>query len=62
MLCCPCSPSATPPCTRCAGVAGILLALHIEDIDPAHTVAYFGLIAGVPAVFATVSDPIVGAR
>lgn len=43
------------------GVAGILLALREEDIDPARKVADFGRIAGVSAVFATVFDPIAGA-
>ncbi|MER5869354.1 MFS transporter [Streptomyces sp. NPDC002044] len=43
------------------GVAGVLLALQVEDIDPARKVANFGLIAGVSAVFATVFNPVAGA-
>ncbi|MER5775140.1 MFS transporter [Streptomyces sp. NPDC002039] len=43
------------------GVAGILLALQVEDVDPAHKVANFGLIAGVSAVFATIFNPVAGA-
>ncbi|MFD7031022.1 MFS transporter [Streptomyces sp. NPDC059917] len=43
------------------GVAGILLALQVEHIDPANKVANFGLIAGVSAVFATVFNPVAGA-
>ncbi|WP_328929021.1 MFS transporter [Streptomyces sp. NBC_00190] len=43
------------------GVAGVLLALQVEDIDPADKVANFGLIAGVSAVFATVFNPVAGA-
>ncbi|WP_051837947.1 hypothetical protein [Streptomyces sp. NRRL F-2580] len=43
------------------GVAGVLLALQVEDIDPADKVANFGLIAGVPASFATVFNPVAGA-
>ncbi|MGW7102114.1 MFS transporter [Streptomyces sp. NPDC054838] len=43
------------------GVAGLLLALQVEDIDPARKVADFGLIAGVSAVFATVFNPVAGA-
>lgn len=44
-----------------AGVAGVLLALQVEDVDPANKVANFGLIAGVSAVFATVFNPVAGA-
>ncbi|MFB6480621.1 MFS transporter [Streptomyces virginiae] len=43
------------------GVAGVLLALQVEDIDPANKVANFGLIAGVSAIFATVFNPVAGA-
>ncbi|MCX5192932.1 MFS transporter [Streptomyces sp. NBC_00249] len=43
------------------GVAGILLALQVEQVDPAHKVANFGLIAGVSAIFATVFNPVAGA-
>ncbi|MEV8530431.1 MFS transporter [Streptomyces sp. NPDC051211] len=43
------------------GVAGVLLALQVEDIDPARKVANFGLIAGVSAIFATVFNPVAGA-
>ncbi|MER5731476.1 MFS transporter [Streptomyces sp. NPDC002138] len=43
------------------GVAGLLLALQVEHVDPAHKVADFGLIAGVSAVFATVFNPVAGA-
>ncbi|MFJ5811039.1 MFS transporter [Streptomyces sp. NPDC093093] len=43
------------------GVAGILLALQVEHIDPAHKVANFGLIAGVSAIFATIFNPVAGA-
>ncbi|MFE1555686.1 MFS transporter [Streptomyces sp. NPDC058734] len=43
------------------GVAGILLALQVERVDPADKVANFGLIAGVSAVFATVFNPVAGA-
>ncbi|MFJ3921682.1 MFS transporter [Streptomyces sp. NPDC090022] len=43
------------------GVAGVLLALHVEDVDPANKVADFGLIAGVSAIFATVFNPVAGA-
>ncbi|MFB7512084.1 MFS transporter [Streptomyces sp. NPDC056144] len=43
------------------GVAGVLLALQIEDIDPANKVANFGLVAGVSAIFATVFNPVAGA-
>ncbi|MEU8460452.1 MFS transporter [Streptomyces sp. NPDC029003] len=43
------------------GVAGVLLALQVEDMDPAHKVADFGLIAGVSAIFATVFNPVAGA-
>ncbi|MET9430043.1 MFS transporter [Streptomyces sp. NPDC003036] len=43
------------------GVPGVLLALHIEAIDPAGKVANFGLVSGVSAVFATVFNPVAGA-
>ncbi|WP_221890467.1 MFS transporter, partial [Streptomyces sp. WAC07061] len=43
------------------GVAGILLALQVERVDPADKVANFGLIAGFSAVFATVFNPVAGA-
>ncbi|MFE1266749.1 MFS transporter [Streptomyces sp. NPDC058758] len=43
------------------GVAGMLLALQIEAIDPAGKVANFGLVAGVSAIFATVFNPVAGA-
>ncbi|MFJ3904941.1 MFS transporter [Streptomyces sp. NPDC090025] len=43
------------------GVPGLLLALQIEDIDPANKVANFGLISGVSAIFATVFNPVAGA-
>ncbi|MGG8405883.1 MFS transporter [Streptomyces sp. 12297] len=43
------------------GVAGVLLALQVEEIDSAHKVANFGLIAGVSAIFATVFNPVAGA-
>ncbi|MER7731955.1 MFS transporter [Streptomyces erythrochromogenes] len=43
------------------GVAGVLLALQVEDVDPADKVANFGLIAGISAVFATVFNPLAGA-
>ncbi|CAM5267086.1 hypothetical protein [Streptomyces narbonensis] len=43
------------------GVGGMLLALQIEDIDPANKVANFGLVAGVSAIFATVFNPVAGA-
>ncbi|MFD8979890.1 MFS transporter [Streptomyces sp. NPDC059564] len=43
------------------GVAGILLALQVEHIDPADKVSNFGLIAGVSAIFATVFNPVAGA-
>ncbi|QES52131.1 MFS transporter [Streptomyces venezuelae] len=43
------------------GVAGVLLALQVEDIDPDRKVANFGLIAGVSAIFATVFNPVAGA-
>ncbi|ALO12708.1 Major facilitator superfamily MFS_1 protein [Streptomyces venezuelae] len=43
------------------GVAGMLLALQIEDIDPANKVANFGLVAGISAIFATVFNPVAGA-
>lgn len=43
------------------GVAGVLLALQVEDIDPANKVSNFGLIAGVSAIFATIFNPVAGA-
>ncbi|MFG2712245.1 MFS transporter [Streptomyces goshikiensis] len=43
------------------GVAGILLALQVEHVDPANKVSNFGLIAGVSAIFATVFNPVAGA-
>ncbi|MFJ5547872.1 MFS transporter [Streptomyces sp. NPDC093225] len=43
------------------GVAGVLLALQVEKIDPAAKVANFGLIGGVSALFATVFNPVAGA-
>ncbi|MFI8386807.1 MFS transporter [Streptomyces sp. NPDC085540] len=43
------------------GVAGVLLALQVEDVDPANKVANFGLIAGVSEIFATVFNPVAGA-
>ncbi|MCF3184422.1 MFS transporter [Streptomyces polychromogenes] len=43
------------------GVAGILLALQVEQVDPADKVSDFGLIAGVSAIFATVFNPVAGA-
>ncbi|MFD0379640.1 MFS transporter [Streptomyces sp. NPDC127112] len=43
------------------GVAGILLALQVEQVDPADKVSNFGLIAGVSAIFATVFNPVAGA-
>ncbi|KJY17105.1 MULTISPECIES: MFS transporter [unclassified Streptomyces] len=43
------------------GVAGVLLALQVEDVDPADKVANFGLIAGISAIFATVFNPVAGA-
>jgi MFS family permease len=43
------------------GVAGVLLALQVEEIDPAAKVSNFGLIAGVSAIFATVFNPVAGA-
>lgn len=43
------------------GVGGMLLALQIEDIDPANKVANFGLVAGISAIFATVFNPVAGA-
>ncbi|WP_406864519.1 MFS transporter [Streptomyces sp. HUAS MG47] len=43
------------------GVAGVLLALQIEAVDPAAKVANFGLVAGVSAIFATVFNPVAGA-
>ncbi|MEW1804744.1 MFS transporter, partial [Streptomyces virginiae] len=43
------------------GVAGVLLALQVENVDPADKVANFGLIAGISAIFATVFNPVAGA-
>ncbi|MEU7025721.1 MFS transporter [Streptomyces sp. NPDC046275] len=43
------------------GVPGLLLALQIEEIDPAGKVADFGLVSGVSALFATVFNPVAGA-
>ncbi|WOX20703.1 MFS transporter [Streptomyces solicathayae] len=43
------------------GVAGVLLALQVEAIDPAQKVANLGLVAGVSAIFATVFNPVAGA-
>ncbi|MFG2994938.1 MFS transporter [Streptomyces sp. NPDC048340] len=43
------------------GVAGVLLALQVEHIDPANKVSNFGLIAGVSAIFATIFNPVAGA-
>ncbi|MEU8528556.1 MFS transporter [Streptomyces sp. NPDC048629] len=43
------------------GVAGVLLALQVEAIDPAEKVANLGLVAGVSAIFATVFNPVAGA-
>ncbi|MFE2875191.1 MFS transporter [Streptomyces roseus] len=43
------------------GVGGVLLALQVEDVDPADKVANFGLIAGVSAIFATIFNPVAGA-
>ncbi|MFF2197313.1 MFS transporter [Streptomyces sp. NPDC058157] len=43
------------------GVAGVLLALQVEHVDPADKVSNFGLIAGVSAIFATVFNPVAGA-
>lgn len=43
------------------GVAGVLLALQVEAIDPAEKVANFGLVAGVSAIFATIFNPVAGA-
>ncbi|MFF8835228.1 MFS transporter [Streptomyces sp. NPDC015130] len=43
------------------GVAGMLLALQIEEIDPVNKVANFGLVAGISAIFATVFNPVAGA-
>ncbi|MFB7235159.1 MFS transporter [Streptomyces sp. NPDC056269] len=43
------------------GVPGLLLALQIEEIDPADKVANFGLVAGISAIFATVFNPVAGA-
>ncbi|MFJ2054708.1 MFS transporter [Streptomyces sp. NPDC087908] len=43
------------------GVPGLLLALQIEEIDPADKVANFGLASGISAIFATVFNPVAGA-
>lgn len=43
------------------GVGGVLLALQVEDVDPADKVANLGLVAGVSAIFATVFNPVAGA-
>ncbi|WP_435972861.1 MFS transporter [Streptomyces sp. Qhu_M48] len=43
------------------GVPGMLLALQIEEIDPAGKVANFGLVSGISAIFATVFNPVAGA-
>ncbi|POX57152.1 MFS transporter, partial [Streptomyces sp. Ru71] len=43
------------------GVAGVLLALQVEHIDPAHKEANLGLVTGIAAVFATVFNPLAGA-
>ncbi|MFI5669646.1 MFS transporter [Streptomyces sp. NPDC051704] len=43
------------------GVAGVLLALQVEGVDPANKVSNFGLIAGVSAIFATIFNPVAGA-
>ncbi|MFK0235407.1 MFS transporter [Streptomyces vinaceus] len=43
------------------GVGGVLLALQVEDVDPANKVSNFGLIAGVSAIFATIFNPVAGA-
>ncbi|MFB6531078.1 MULTISPECIES: MFS transporter [unclassified Streptomyces] len=43
------------------GVPGLLLALQIEEIDPADKVANFGLVSGISAIFATVFNPVAGA-
>ncbi len=43
------------------GVGGVLLALQVEDVDPAHKVANLGIVAGVAAIFATVFNPVAGA-
>ncbi|MCX2184539.1 MFS transporter [Streptomyces sp. SKN60] len=43
------------------GVPGLLLALQIEQIDPANKVADFGLVSGVSAIFATIFNPVAGA-
>ncbi|WP_370416151.1 MFS transporter [Streptomyces fradiae] len=43
------------------GVPGLLLALQIEQIDPANKVANFGLVSGVSAIFATIFNPVAGA-
>ncbi|MYT21368.1 MFS transporter [Streptomyces sp. SID7760] len=47
--------------TLYVGVGGVLLALQVEDIDPADKVAHFGLIVGVSAIFATIFNPVAGA-
>ncbi|MEU3844961.1 MFS transporter [Streptomyces sp. NPDC028635] len=43
------------------GVAGVLLALQVEHVDPAHKEANLGLVTGIAAVFATVFNPLAGA-
>ncbi|MFB8079176.1 MFS transporter [Streptomyces sp. NPDC056013] len=43
------------------GVPGLLLALQIEEIDPADKVANLGLVSGISAIFATVFNPVAGA-
>ncbi|MGW0120839.1 MFS transporter [Streptomyces sp. NPDC003327] len=43
------------------GVAGVLLALQVESVDPAEKVANLGLVSGVSAIFATVFNPVAGA-
>lgn len=44
-----------------AGIGSVLLPLQIERIDPAHNVAALGVVAGVSAIFAAVSNPVAGA-
>ncbi|HET6859674.1 MAG TPA: MFS transporter [Streptomyces sp.] len=43
------------------GVGGVLLALQVEEADPAAKVTNLGLVAGVSAIFATVFNPVAGA-
>lgn len=43
------------------GVAGVLLALQVEHVNPAHKEANLGLVTGIAAVFATVFNPLAGA-